>query len=79
MQNWNDGKAQEFKDRKVYDVTHVKPAVKEKDKAMEADIREILSEGETKKLLFTTKTCPNCVIAKNALNDAHVDYEVIDA
>ncbi len=79
VQNWNDGKAQEFKDRKVYDVTHVKPAVKEKDKAMEADIREIPSEGETKKLLFTTKTCPNCVIAKNALNDAHVDYEVIDA
>ncbi len=79
MQNWNDGKAQEFKDRKVYDVTHSKLSVKEKNEAGEADIREIASDGETKKLLFTTKTCPNCVIAKKALNEAHMEYEVIDA
>ena len=32
-----------------------------------------------RKLLFTTKTCPNCKIAKNALEEAHVDYEMIDA
>ena len=25
VQNWNDGKAQEFKDRKVYDLSHSKP------------------------------------------------------
>ena len=34
---------------------------------------------EGKKLLFTTKTCPNCVIAKRALEEAQIEYEVVDA
>lgn len=34
---------------------------------------------EGRKLLFTTQTCPNCVIAKRALEEAQIEYEVIDA
>ena len=30
-------------------------------------------------LLFTTKTCPNCKIAKASLDKAGLAYEVIDA
>ena len=41
-------------------------------------LRQDTEEG-SKKLLFTTKTCPNCVIAKQALEEAHMDYEVVDA
>ena len=78
VQNWNDGKAQEFKDRKVYDLSHSHFHVKSKagekiDEVMKAEA------DAPRKLLFTTKTCPNCKIAKNALEEAHVDYEVIDA
>ncbi len=78
VQNWNDGKAQEFKDRKVYDLSHSHFHVKSKagekiDEVMKADA------DTSRKLLFTTKTCPNCKIAKNALEEAHVNYEVIDA
>ena len=78
VQNWNDGKAQEFKDRKVYDINHSELKIKAK---AEEHIDEVLKQEaeEPKTLLFTTKTCPNCVIAKNALNDAHMEYEVIDA
>ena len=76
VQNWNDGKAQEFKDRKVYDLNHSRLNVQAKP---EEHIDEVLRHVEGKRFLFTTKTCPNCVIAKNALNDAHMDYEVIDA
>ncbi|MBR6954898.1 MAG: ribonucleoside triphosphate reductase [Clostridia bacterium] len=41
VQNWNDGKAQEFKDRRVYDIghshlTHVGPRPTTEDAAMEA-------------------------------------------
>lgn len=79
VQNWNDGKAQEFKDRKVYDIVHSRMTVKVRDEETGNDIQEMETAGETKKLLFTTKTCPNCVIAKAALNEAHMDYEVIDA
>ena len=78
VQNWNDGKAQEFKDRKVYDINNSRLKVKVKT---DEHIEEVLKqEAEAPKtLLFTTKTCPNCVIAKNALDDAHMEYEVIDA
>ena len=78
VQNWNDGKAQEFKDRKVYDLSHSHFHVK--SKAGEKIDEVMKAEADTpRKLLFTTKTCPNCKIAKNALEEAHVDYEVIDA
>ena len=81
VQNWNDGKAQEFKDRKVYDVVHSKfhgkafisGEKKEGEAACEA------ADGEERNLLFTTKTCPNCAVAKRALEEAGIAYEVIDA
>jgi ribonucleoside-triphosphate reductase len=55
VRNWNDGKAEEFKKRKLYAV----------------------SEGSA--LLFTTKTCPNCKLAKRFLDEANISYRVIDA
>lgn len=79
VQNWNDGKAQEFKDRKVYNINKSKLTVKAKAEKHIDEVLKASSDEGAKKLLFTTKTCPNCVIAKNALNDAHMDYEVIDA
>ena len=78
VKNWNDGKTQEFKERKVYDITnsHMRPrtqaAAQEAAKASAAD-------SETKTLLFTTKTCPNCRVATNSLEKAHISYEMIDA
>ncbi len=78
VQNWNDGKLQEFKERKVYDITnshlHMKTAA-----AQETIEQEEVLTGETKTLLFTTKTCPNCRIAGFMLDQAHVEYEKIDA
>ncbi len=79
VQNWNDGKAQEFKDRKVYNIENAKVQVKAKAQPHVEEVLKASADMGTKKLLFTTKTCPNCVIAKNALNDAHVEYEIIDA
>ena len=79
VQNWNDGKAQEFKDRKVYDLSKSEfhPHV-QTEEHIEEVLKQEAEEG-TKKLLFTTKTCPNCAIAKRALEEAHMDYEVVDA
>lgn len=57
VQNWNDGKSQEFKDRKVYDLTSSKLHVK--TKAAEQAEAQMQTEGtkeEPKTLLFTTKT-----------------------
>lgn len=78
VQNWNDGKAEEFKDRQVYDMSksHLKhngPL----NKACEDKKVETIAPKET--LLFATKTCPNCKMAKAILDKAGVKYTVIDA
>ena len=82
VKNWNDGKLQEFKERKVYDVehSHVKQETfRETEQEEEQRIFEEVSTEEGKVLLFTTKTCPNCKLAKDSLEKANISYEVVDA
>lgn len=79
VQNWNEGKTQEYKERKVYDIGH--SVLKGKDAAsLKVDVKEEPAVKTAEKLLlFTTKTCPNCPMAKKFLNDAGIVYEVVDA
>lgn len=79
VKNWNDGKAQEFKDRKTYDlgtvehmgvVNYANPVTKEY-----LDEQACVKEN----LLFTTQTCPNCRIAKDLLDKAGIAYRIVDA
>ena len=74
VQNWNDGKAQEYKDRKVYDIAGSKltrDGVKTDECACEENAPEIADAT----YLFTTATCPNCKIACSLLDKAGVAYE----
>ncbi len=80
VQNWNAGKTEEFKARKIYNIAT--SVLKKGNNAVEnSDTQENTCNcGCAKKvLLFTTKTCPNCKMAKAILDKAGVDYEVIDA
>jgi len=82
VQNWNDGKLQEYANRKEYDVAHStlkKPIVTmvtlsdyDKPKASVT-----VEEPESIIYLFTTKTCPNCKLAKEYLKG--INYLLIDA
>ncbi len=79
VKNWNDGKTEEFKERKLYDMsssklTHIGPR---SDKDNAKVVRAGAAEDQI--LLFTTKTCPNCKMAKGFLDDAKVQYRVINA
>ena len=78
VQNWNDGKAQEYKDRKIYNIERSVLTHKATSKDNTNDTRVCSGESD-KILLFTTKTCPNCKIAKSFLENAKVNYQVIDA
>ena len=84
VQNWNVGKSQEFKERVVYDMEKSNFKVSTScsgcsdDERLEDSIEENIAV-DTKNLLFTTKTCPNCPVAKNFLNSENVEYSVIDA
>ncbi len=81
VKNWNDGKTQEYKERKVY---NIETSEMKKPGCMEQIVSEstVAAEPaplEDKVLLFTTKTCPNCRIAKSMLDNAGIAYEVVDA
>ncbi len=84
VQNWNEGKIQEYKERKVYDIGH--SVLKGREALKESGTsRQPMQQGEGslkeggKVLLFTTSTCPNCKIAGKMLEKAGVAYELIDA
>ena len=73
VQNWNDGKTQEYKDRLVYDIansklTHEGVVQKAEEAVAQADCNDGV-------YLFTTATCPNCKIACSLLDKAGVTYD----
>ena len=80
VKNWNDGKTQEFKDRKVYDINHShlrragragSQVTVDSTPAQKADSDELL--------LFTTRTCPNCRQAISLLDKAGISYRKVVA
>ena len=75
VQNWNDGKTQEYKDRRVYNIGASK-LTKTADKAEQAEekVEAPVAVEEDVTLLFTTATCPNCKIACALLDKAGVVY-----
>ncbi|MDO4453653.1 MAG: ribonucleoside triphosphate reductase [Eubacteriales bacterium] len=77
VQNWNDGKTQEYKNRKVYNAehSHLNPISRSVITMKEDEIH--FQPMDSVKYLFTTKTCPNCKIAKQMLKEEN--YQVIDA
>ena len=86
VQNWNDGKLQEYANRTEYQIGNsvikgehlkAKPASEIKAAALSASMISQREEEKNIKFLFTTKTCPNCKLAKEYLKD--VDYTIVDA
>ena len=80
VQNWNDGKVEEFKMRKTYDIAG--SVFKGADRTASAEgqvvetAQKVAAEGM---LLFTTKTCPNCKLSKMMLDREGIAYTPIDA
>ena len=81
VQNWNDGKVQEYAHRKEYEVEN---SVLEGRRLCDRESTEVTNEtvaapaAEEGLFLFTTTTCPNCKIAKNELEKAGLPYTVMD-
>lgn len=73
IQNWNDGKAQEFKDRKVYEIgsSHM-----HKSAEIQAEEEKVLPAQTVcdDSLLFATRTCPNCAQAEKLLQNAGLAF-----
>lgn len=79
VQNWNDGKVQEFKQRKVYTPdTSSLPTGRTEQIAPEED-EPAASQKATRTVLFARVTCPNCRIAEGQLQKAGIPFEKLIA
>ena len=92
VRNWNDGKSSEFENRKTYEpeelfsvnrnlleeagVEMPRVGTQTLGRANRVEAPKSNSDAE-KVILVTTKTCPNCQAAKNYLNQAGIEYDVI--
>ena len=92
VRNWNDGKSSEFENRKTYEpeelfsvnrnlleeagVEMPRVGTQTLGRANRVEAPKSNSDAE-KVILVTTKTCPNCQAAKNYLNQAGIEYDVL--
>ena len=82
VQNWNEGKAEEFKKRKLYDVMN--PAYKPTNKKGGESVADVKEEQNAKApaltefTLFTTATCPRCKAIKAIFDKGGVKYNTVD-
>lgn len=92
VRNWNDGKSSEFENRKTYEPEELfsvnrnlleeagveMPRVGTQTLGRASRVEAPKSNSDAEKvILVTTKTCPNCQAAKNHLNQAGIEYDVI--
>ena len=78
IQNWNDGKTAEYHNRKEYEPENSHLTHTLKQECLEQE-EKVSNESLNEILLFATKTCPNCKMAKMLLDKAGIHYTVIDA
>ena len=81
VQNWNDGKLQEYANRTEYDIG--RSSLKRPTRSVVTlsnfaeDVEVKVEQPQDIKYLFTTKTCQNCKLVKEYLKN--VPYVTIDA
>lgn len=81
VQNFNDGKAHEFKDRKEYKITQNQYSMSDKKEVASESIQSAKNIGQTFTLpiLVTTETCPNCKIVKKYIEESGFKCSIIVA
>ncbi len=82
VQNWNDGKAQEFRQRRTYDIGRSRLRGARPVQAAQTEAQEVKAEAPApaeekpgQAILFARVTCPNCRIAEAQLAKAGFPFE----
>ncbi|MGM9684405.1 MAG: ribonucleoside triphosphate reductase, partial [Eubacteriales bacterium] len=88
VQNWNDGKAEEYRNRKLYNIgASMKKrgydvadgdVCADENVCGQSDAAQVCTDG-ARIILFATKTCPNCKMAERFLDGSNIEYEKIYA
>lgn len=79
VKNWNDGKSQEYKCRKLYDINASHEINKKNSECANKKETKKKNEEKDSLILFGTKTCPNCKMAIKLLDDKKIKYTKVDA
>ena len=83
VKNWNDGKAQEYKKRKSYDLSCSTAPGTTTTKSTTSSYSDVSTTTTTTTgteiLLFGTKTCPNCKMAEKLLDKSSTKFDFVDA
>ena len=91
VQNWNDGKLEEYKERKTYNISTSKfdPSKDGVHALKNTQVKPEICTAPTSRtkidlnnvelVLFTTPTCPKCQVAKRHFDQHGISYTVIDA
>ena len=92
VQNWNDGKAEEYRERKTYNIKTSKfdPKVDgtinrdcdcgcEHEHENHEEANKVSMNSSNEFILFTTPTCPNCKMAEKIFEKKGIKYKTIDA
>ena len=84
VQNWNDGKTQEWKDRKAYDIDHstlkhVGPVEEAAPTSTEQPAPDTSECKVFTPILFVQPKCPNCKMAELMLDKTGFAYTAVDA
>lgn len=90
VQNWNKGKSQEYKERKLYEPEYsslMKGEIlieKTTEKNLEYEKISMGKDFEKSSVndgvyFFVTKTCPNCKMAKKFLDKSGINFKTVDA
>ena len=85
VHNWNDGKVQEFKDRKTYNIghSHFTGGIHRHESVTadgtQAEETAAVATAVRTAQLFTRTTCPNCRVAEKMLDKAGFPYENLTA
>ncbi len=91
IQNWNEGKVQEFKDRLEYNIGHsvlkhsgpnpapVDEPLQQTAESAETAAATAAPADSRRVFLFKTPTCPNCKAAGALLDKAGIEYTALNA
>lgn len=77
VQNWNEGKLQEFEDRAEYNISKSVCKAELKKEAVKEEKKPTKKNAKSKLTLITTKTCPKCKQAEKIFKEHNIAFDKV--
>lgn len=77
VQNWNEGKLQEFEDRAEYNISKSVCKAELKKEEIKEEEKPAKKTAKSKLTLITTKTCPKCKQAEKIFKEHNIAFDKV--